>query len=231
MRVLLRWAFALLACVALVAHADEAGPPQKEYPPKGGTGRVVVVISGQTGASNYTSISQDFADAGYYTVLVDGNDLWIKGGGGNALLQGVIARAQASPHAVAGKVGVVGFSLGGASALTYAARLPDQVAAVVVMYPLTNFIQAPADFVGKIKVPVLMLAGTADTYKGCCTIEMARALADAAKKNPDVAPLFVLHEYEGADHGFNMNTSHQRALVSDSRDRAIAQLRQYLTER
>ena len=231
MRALLRLLSLLLTCVALAAHADDAGPPQKEYLPKAGTGRVVVVISGQTGASNYTSISQDFADAGYYTVLVDGNDLWIKGGGGNALLQGVIARAQASPHAVAGKVGVVGFSLGGAAALTYAARMPEHVATVVVMYPLTSFIQNPVDFVGKIKVPVLMLAGTADTYKGCCTIEKARALAEAAKANPDVEPLFVLHEYEGADHGFNMNTSHQRALVSDSRDRAIAQLRQTLIDR
>ena len=231
MRALLRLLSLLLTCVALAAHADDAGPPQKEYLPKAGTGRVVVVISGQSGASNYTSISQDFADAGYYTVLVDGNDLWIKGGGGNALLQGVIARAQASPHAVAGKVGVVGFSLGGAAALTYAARMPEHVATVVVMYPLTSFIQDPADFVGKIKVPVLMLAGTADTYKGCCTIEKARALAEAAKTDPDVAPLFVLHEYEGADHGFDMNTSHQRALVSDSRDRAIAQLRQYLIDR
>ena len=231
MRALLRLLSLLLTCVALAAHADDAGPPQKEYLPKAGAGRVVVVISGQTGASNYTSISQDFADAGYYTVLVDGNDLWIKGGGGNALLQGVIARAQASPHAVAGKVGVVGFSLGGAAALTYAARMPEHVATVVVMYPLTSFIQNPGDFVGKIKVPVLMLAGTADTYKGCCTIEKARALAEAAKTDPDVAPLFVLHEYEGADHGFDMNTSHQRALVSDSRDRAIAQLRQYLIDR
>ena len=231
MRALLRLLSLLLTCVALAAHADDAGPPQKEYLPKAGTGRVVVVISGQTGASNYTSISQDFADAGYYTVLVDGNDLWIKGGGGSALLQGVIARAQASPHAVAGKVGVVGFSLGGAAALTYAARMPEHVATVVVMYPLTSFIQDPVDFVGKIKVPVLMLAGTADTYKSCCTIEKARALAEAAKANPDVAPLFVLHEYEGADHGFNMNTSHQRALVSDSRDRAIAQLRQTLIDR
>jgi dienelactone hydrolase len=230
MRALLRSLSALLACLALVAHADDAGPPQKEFVPKAGSGRVVVVVSGQTGASNYTSISQDFADAGYYTVLVDGNDLWIKGGGGNALLQGVIAKAQASPHAVAGKVGVVGFSLGGGVALTYATRLPEQVATVVVMYPLTSFIQHADDFVGKIKVPVLMLAGTADTYKACCTIEKARELAEAAKKNPDVAPLFVLHEYEGAEHGFNMNTSHQRALVGDSRDRAIAQLRQYLGE-
>ena len=231
MHALLRFLAALLACTALLAHADDAPPAQREYLPRTGTGRVVIVISGQTGASNYTSISQDFADAGYYTVLVDGNDLWVKGGGGNALLQGVIARAQASTHAMPGKVGVVGFSLGGAAALTYAARLPEQVATVVAMYPLTSFIQYPADFVSKFKVPVLMLAGTADTYKNCCTIEMARALADAAKKNGDVAPLFVLHEYEGAEHGFNMNTSHQRALVSDSRDRAIAQLRQYLVER
>src|ERR1700749_1413305 len=155
MRALRRVLSALLACVALAAHADDTAPPQKEYLPKAGTGRVVVVISGQTDATNYTSISQDFADAGYYTVLVDGNDLWIKGGGGNALLQGVIARAQASPHAVAGKVGVVGFSLGGAAALTYAARMPEHVATVVVMYPLTNFIKNPDEFVGKIKVPVL----------------------------------------------------------------------------
>ena len=230
MRALLRSLLLLLACIAFGARADDTGPPQKEYVPKSGTGRVVVVVSGQTGASNYTSISQDFADAGYYTVLVDGNDLWIKGGGGNALLQGVIARAQASPHAVAGKVGVVCFSLGGAVGLTYATRLPDQVATIVAMYPLTNFIKDPVDFVGKIKVPVLMLAGTADTYHSCCVIEKARELADAAKANPDVAPLFVLHEYPGADHGFNMNTSHQRALVSDSRDRAIAQLRQYLVD-
>ena len=228
MRVLLRFLGVLLAGLALGAHADDTTPAQKDYLPKAGTGRVVVVISGQTGASNYTSISQDFADAGYYTVLVDGNDFWIKGGGGNALLQGVITRAQASPHALPGKVGVVGFSLGGATALTYATRLPEQVATVVVMYPLTNFIKNPDDFVGKIKVPVLMLAGTADTYKSCCMIDTARALAEAAKKNADVAPLFVLHEYEGAEHGFNMNTSHARALVSDSRDRAIAQLRQHL---
>ena len=164
-------------------------------------------------------------------MLVDGNDFWLKGGGGNALLQGVITRAQASPHALPGKVGVVGFSLGGATALSYATRMPEHVATVVVMYPLTNFIKNPDEFVGKIKVPVLMLAGTADTYHACCTIEKARELAEAARRNPDVAPLFTLHEYEGAEHGFNMNTSHARALVADSRDRAIAQLRQTLLDR
>ena len=231
MRILLRFLSYLLAFSALAAHADDTGPPQKDFLPKAGAGRVVVVISGQTGASNYTSISQDFADAGYYTVLVDGNDLWIKGGGGGKLLLGLIERAQASAHALPGKVGVVGFSLGGAAALSYATRMPEHVATVVVMYPLTNFIQHPDEFVAKIKVPVLMLAGTADTYRSCCTIEMARTLDTAAKANADVAPLWALHEYEGAEHGFDMNTSHARALVADSRDRAIAQLRQYLLDR
>ena len=230
MRALLRSLLLLLACIAFGARADDAGPPQKEFVPKAGTGRVVVVVSGQTGASNYTNISQDFADAGYDTVLVDGNDLWIKGGGGGKLLLGVIERAQASPHALPGKVGVVTFSLGGAVGLTYATRMPEHVATVVAMYPLTNFIKDPDEFMGKVKVPTLMLAGTADTYHNCCVIETARALAEAAKKNPDVAPLFELHEYPGADHGFNMNTSHQRAVLSDSRDRAIAQLRQYLVD-
>jgi hypothetical protein len=219
MRALRRFLSVLLAFAAFAAQADDAGPPQKEYVPKADKGRVVVVVSGQTGASNYTSISQDFADAGDYTVLVDGNDLWIKGGGGGKLLLGVIERAQASPHALPGKVGVVGFSLGGAVALSYASRMREHVATVVVMYPLTNFIQQPDEFVGKIKVPVLMLAGTADTYRNCCTIETARTLAETAKKNPDVAPLFDLHEY------------HDHVTEADSRDRAIAQLRQYLVER
>lgn len=65
---------------------------------------------------------------------------------------------------------VVGYSLGGASALSYAARMPDLVATVVVAYPLTEFIKDPSDFVAKIKVPVQMFAGTADTYKNCCMI-------------------------------------------------------------
>ena len=229
MRAVLRMLPVLLALAAAPARADDGVPAQREFLPKAGSGRVVVVISGQTGASSYTSIAQDFADAGYDTVLVDGNDFWLKGGAGNALLQGVIARAQASPHALPGKVGVVGFSLGGASALAYAARLPEQVATVVAMYPLTRFIQDPAGFVARIKVPVLMLAGTADTWQGCCVIETARALAAAAQAEPEPS-LFVLHEYPGAEHGFAMNTSHQRALVSDSRDRAIAQLRQYLAD-
>jgi dienelactone hydrolase len=113
------------------AYADAPLPSQKEYEPRNGKGRVVVVVSGQTGPGNYVPYAKDLAEKGYYAVLVDGNDFWIKGGGGEALLKGVITRAQQSPHALPGKVAVIGFSLGGASSLTYAARMEELVSAVV----------------------------------------------------------------------------------------------------
>lgn len=183
------------------AYAEGSLPSQQEYVPKNGKGHVVVVVSGQTGPGNYAYYAKDIADQGYYAVLVDGNDFFIKGGGGEALLKGVIIRAQQSPHALPSKATVIGFSLGGASSLTYAARMPELVSAVVVYYPLTRFITDPGTFVSKIKVPTLMFAGGRDTYRDCCVIEMARKMADAAKMNAVKAPLEVF-EYPNAEHGF-----------------------------
>jgi dienelactone hydrolase len=56
---------------------------------------------------------------------------------------------------------VIGFSLGGAPSLAYAARMPELVSAVAVSYPATIFITNADDFVSKIKVPTLMFAGGA----------------------------------------------------------------------
>ena len=60
------------------AYADAPLPSQKEYEPPNGKGRVVVVVSGQTGPGNYAYVAKDFAEQGYYAVLVDGNDFWIR---------------------------------------------------------------------------------------------------------------------------------------------------------
>ena len=223
---------ALLAAASLLgaaaASAQDALPTQKEYPPKGGgTGPVVVLVSGQTGAGNYNGLASGLAEQGFDVVLVDGNDFWGKNvqGAGGKLLLGVIEHAQGGAHAKPGKVGVVAASLGGATALTYATRMPQHVGAVVVQYPLTSFIKDPADFTGKIKVPVLMLAGTFDNYKGCCTIEMARKLGEAAKAN---GTPFELVEYPGADHGFSTDDTKRREVSSDSLHRTVEFLRQKL---
>lgn len=213
-----------------IPYADDSLPSQKEYEPRSGSGRVVVLVSGQTGAANYTKVAEDIAAEGYYAVLVDGNDLWIKSGGGEDLLKGVIMRAQQSPHALTGKVGVIGFSRGGAPALTYAARMPDLVAAVVAHYPLTSFISDPAAFVAKIKVPTLILAGTADTYKNCCLIETARKLDEAAKAGLTPNPLEVF-EYPGVEHGYSSNNSRRQDIASDALRRTVAYLRKNLDQR
>ena len=209
------------------AYADAPLPSQKEYEPPKGKGRVVVVVSGHSGPGNYAYVANDLAEQGYYAVLVDGNDFWIKGDGGEALLKGVITRAQQSPHALPGKVAVIGFSLGGASSLTYATRMQELVSAVVVSYPATYYIKNADDFVAKIKVPTLMFAGGRDTYKDCCLIETARKLASAAKTSGGKVMLEVV-EYPDAHHGWTIrsSTSYREDYTADGFRRTLDHLRQ-----
>jgi dienelactone hydrolase len=214
------------------AYAAAPLPFQKEYEPPKGKGRVVVVVSGRSGPDNYAYIAEDLAQQGYYAVLVDGNDFpYIKRSSGEDLLRGVITRAQQSPHALPGKVSVVGFSLGGGFALASATRMPELVCAVVVYYPFTSYITNPDDFVSKIKVPTLMFAGGLDTHKNCCLIETARKLADAAKKSEGKVTLEVF-EYPNAKHGFIVKSSGAWAPMdaADAFRRALSHLRQYFGE-
>ena len=222
---------AALAAIVPQAAAQDSAPAHQEFAPKSGSGRVVVLVSGQTGAAAYAQVAQQVADAGFDVVLVDGNDLWIKDThAASTMLRDLILGAQAGPHAQPGKVGVVGYSMGGAVALTYATRMPGLVETVVVGYPLTSFIKDPADFVGKMKAPVLMFAGTADTYHDCCLIAKARALADAARTT--TPPVLTLHEYDGVGHGFNLSTAARKdqAAGQDAMARTIAQLKAALPQ-
>jgi len=213
------------------AYADAQLPSQKEYEPPKGKGRVVVVVSGHSGPDNYAYVAEDFAEQGYYAVLVDGNDFWVKSAGSEARLKGVIIRAQQLPHALPGKVAVVGFSRGGASTLTYATRMLELVSAVVAYYPATQHITNPENFVSKIRVPTLMFAGGRDTYKNCCLIETARKLADAAKKSEGKVTLEVF-EYSSAEHGFIIKSSKAWSPTdaADAFRRTLSHLRQYSAE-
>ncbi|MBS0447955.1 MAG: dienelactone hydrolase family protein [Proteobacteria bacterium] len=212
----------LAACAAaaccIAAHA------QAEYAPPSGKGRVVVVLSGQLGAGHYIAAARQIAEMGYDVTLLDGNDY--RGEQGEAI-KDAIAKATQSAHALPGKVAVVGFSLGGGEAIGRVARWPDLVAGIVVMYPLTAFVEHPDRFVASLKVPVLMLAGEADTYKDCCRIEKARAIADAASTSQHQPP-FELVTYPRADHDFIMpGRSYNGAAAGDAWKRTEARLREY----
>lgn len=229
MRYLTGVLLAVLAATSLSAAAQGSAPRQQEFSPKSGNGRAVVVISGQSGMEAYATVAQQIADAGFNVVLVDGNEFWISDTRRAwSMLRDVIAQAQTRARSLPGKVGVVGYSLGGASTLTYAARMPDLVATTVVAYPLTSFIKDPADFAAKTKVPVQILAGTADTYKDCCLIDTVRKLEAAAKAS--ASPMITLHEYNGVGHGFNLPTAavKDQAAGQDAMERTLVHLKRAL---
>src|SRR5208282_6007419 len=126
-------AIGILICItaASAAHA------QQEFPPPQGKGRVVVVGSGLTGPAAYTTVSGQIAQLGYDVVLFDGNSM--KGTHGDGV-KTAIQQAQQMPHALPGKVALVGFSLGGGMILFYGTQWPDLVAGAIAWYPATTFI-------------------------------------------------------------------------------------------
>ena len=209
----------------LYTAATKDGPSQTAYSPPAGKGPVIMVLSGASGPRLYDSFAAALAKEGYYVVLLDGNDVR-RNAAGEAILRNAIARAQATPNAIPGKVGVVGFSLGGGMALQRAADMPDSVSIVVVYYPTTSFVSDAADLARRIRLPVLMLAGEQDRYNNCCLIETARAIEAAAKKQK---ANFTLISYSLAEHGFNLAVPAYRAQDDiDAWKRTLETLRQYV---
>lgn len=205
---LIGWMFTLTAASVFAAgvstDADPEGPAQTAYAPEKGSGPVILVISGQSGPARYQTYAAEVAGLGYYAVLVDGKDILTRDKTGVTNFRKAIARAQSSPHAVPGKVAVIGFSQGGGGALLHAAGVPDLVSVVVTYYPFTSFRAGAVSLVQNFRVPVLVFAGGRDMYNNCCLIESARAMAAVAKES---GAKFELVVYPEADHGFNHQES------------------------
>lgn len=213
----------VVAVLAILAVSDFARA-QKEFPPPQGKGRIVVVASGASGPEHYETVSRAIAQLGYDVVLFDGNPME---GTRGAALKTAIDKAQQVPHGLPGKVGLVGFSLGGGISLGYGTLWPDQVAVDIVWYPATSPFKDIPGFVSRIKVPVLMFAGESDKYKDCCLIGTARAMADAAAAAK--AP-FELITYPKTDHDFVDGGSHYNATsYKDAFDRTAAKLKEFLS--
>jgi dienelactone hydrolase len=210
--------------------ADADGPAQIAFPAPSKPGRVVIVISGKTGLDRYEDYAEKVSKLGYYAVLLDGSDILSPDKQGGDRLRKAITRAQSSANAVPGKVAVIGFSLGGGAALTYAARMPSTVATIVVYYPETAFIGRVSDvksFVGNFKVPVLAFAGGKDTYSNCCLIGTIRSMDAAAKELGAAMELVV---YPQAKHDFIMPPDYRAADAADAWMRTVEALRRSLAE-
>jgi dienelactone hydrolase len=101
-------AAALLATGSLARAQEEIAPPQ-------GKGRLVMVLSGMSGPEHYHRVAEVIASQGFDVLLYDGNA--IAGSHGAALKAAVAAAPGIATHALPGKIGLVGFSLGGGIAL------------------------------------------------------------------------------------------------------------------
>jgi dienelactone hydrolase len=214
-------AFCVFAVVGLAGFVQA----QQEFPPPQGKGRVVVVVSGMSGAGHYEAAARDIAALGYDAVLFDGNPM--EGTHGDALKVAIV-QAQAMPHALPGKVGLVGFSLGGGLSLYYGTQWPDLVAGAVLWYPATTFIKDVPGWAERLKVPVLMFAGEKDTFRGCCLVGAAHTLADAAKAG---GKAFELITYPKTEHDFVKGGGHYNAEVyADAMQRTGARLKELLGE-
>ena len=91
---------------------------------------------------------------------------------------------------------------------------------------MTSAFKDVPGFASRIKVPVVMFAGTADEYKFCCMIDKARELAAAAKAASKPFDLLV---YPGVRHGFSVQGSDYNApATDDALAKTAAALKQYL---
>jgi alpha-beta hydrolase superfamily lysophospholipase len=186
--------FAALPAVLTTISAARA---QQEFPPPQGKGRVVVLASGLSGPSHYVQVSQEIAALGYDVVLFDGRAMErTRGEAVNTAIQ----QAQAMPHALPGKVALVGFSAGGGESLYYGTQWPEQVSGAVVWYPANSFIRDVPRFASRLQVPVVVFAGGKDKYRNeCCTAAKDEELRDAAKA---AGKSFDLVVYPEAKHDF-----------------------------
>jgi dienelactone hydrolase len=213
--------------------APRLATAQEEIPPPAGKGKLVVVLSGAGGSGSIRDVAVRIAGAGYDVALFDSNAIVAARQSGQARpicasLMASIAKARQMPHALPGKYAVVGFSLGGGLAFGFDCPFTDEPAVVAAWYPVTSEIKDVTAFARRIKVPVVMFAGTADEYKFCCMIGKAREIAAAAKAAN--AP-FEITTYQGAAHAFAQTTaaaSFDRASTDDAFARTIAALKRYL---
>lgn len=212
----------LTGCAPDLTNLDELS--EIEFVPPAGKGRVVVVLSGSSGSGNYLFAGRDLAAQGYYVVLHNGNNFPRRNPGTHEVLRKAITRAQASPHAIPGKVGVVGYSMGGGAIVGHISAMPDLVAVAVAYYPVT-VLPDHDDIARDWVVPTLALMGESDPMQPV-RIDAFRAMAEPARRHGADIELVT---YPGTGHDFNWAAGGaQQPATDDAWRRTLAALRQHL---
>jgi len=168
------------------------------------------------------------AERGYCVVLVNGNDISRPGkpGPGVANLRRVRSEAQSADRTIAGKVALVGFSVGGIGVLGHGAPLKEQVSAIVLYYPALWFASSQLkQFASAMQAPALVFAGALDRYSNCCLLETMRALEQEPKTVP-----FQLVVYPEAEHGVNLEAPSLATYPKQDADDAWARTPAFLQE-
>ena len=217
----------LAATIGLLAWLATASfaLAQQEFPPPQGKGRVVVMASGVSGPAHYTTVAREIAELGYDVVLFDGNLMLGTHGDG---VKTLILQAQQMPHALPGKVALVGFSVGGGMYFYFAAQWPDLVAGEVLWYPMNNFIHDVPGFASRLNVPLLVFAGAKDHFRdGCCLADLDSKLAAASTV---AGKKFKLVVYPDAEHDFVYGGDHYNPKdYSDAFKQTADMLKIYLS--
>ena len=140
-----------------------------------------------------------------------------------------IQTAKGMPHAMPGKVALVGFSLGGGEEMFYGTgpMSAEDVAVGIFWYPANAFIKDLAGYANRLSVPVLVFAGGKDHFRnGCCTADHDGEIRDASKA---VGKSYELVVFPDADHDFVKGGDHYNPKdYSDALTRTADMLKMYL---
>jgi dienelactone hydrolase len=220
---LMGWLSRLICAVCVLAAPGVAVAQTVEYfVPASGKGPAVVLVSGATGVALYQDFGRAIAGLGYVGVLVNGSDVYRQPGDGPEKLVALLASVRSDPRVQSGKVGVIGFSLGGSAVLVNAIDRPEEVAAVVAYYPGASRLPSIPAAARRVAVPTLLIAGEADRFNDCCLIASIREYEAVARAS---GAAIALVSYKDANHGFNLRGPTFRA--DDAAD-AWAKTRDFL---
>jgi len=208
------------------ACATVSGPIASK--PKAENGHVVVMLSGKSGTHFYKEFSLRLKKLGFYVALFDTNELPFNDDSAacKKRLDEEIEKVLLNSASSDKKVSLIGYSLGGGLALSYASQMPERISNIIVYYPVTSYIRNIETFVNRFNVPIVVFQGENDTYKNCCTAIVMKEIDQTAKTQNKS---FEVIMYPGAEHGFNLQPvpSYNRQYDEDSWKKTVEILKKY----